>query len=115
MPNARPSALGAFLAVLVKHLWVDPVVLRHDQATSRIAVLRLGRKDDPKEIDVNDARDLAIDADALAREILPGHDATVTSTQVFMSYYSFDEHVVTWLGDCRVALFGSWVVSPDEG
>jgi hypothetical protein len=47
---------------------------------SREAFPGLRHQDDPQEIDVDDVGDLAVDA------------------------HAFDEHVVAWLGDRRVAL-----------
>ena len=110
--------LRAVFALLVEYLEVDPVVLRHDEAMSRKAFPRLSHQDDPQEIDVDDVGDLAVDAHAPARQLLPGHGVTwvaqvvdtqsgpesVTSIAVFMSHLLFDEHVIAWLRDRRVAL-----------
>jgi hypothetical protein len=111
----RAGFLRAVFALLVEYLEVDPVVLRHDEAMSRETFPGLGHQDDPQEIDMDDVGDLAVDAHAPARQLLPGHGVTwvataksgpesVTGRAVFISHLPFDEHVVAWLRDRRVAL-----------
>jgi hypothetical protein len=97
---AASASLRGILALLAEYLEVDPVVLRHDEAMSRKAFPGLSHQDDPQEIDVDDVGDLAVDAHAPARQLLPGHAVTwvaqvvdtksgpesVTSIAVFMSH-----------------------------
>jgi|NGEPerStandDraft_6_1074524.scaffolds.fasta_scaffold195867_1 hypothetical protein len=82
---------------------------------SRKAFPGLSHQDDPQEVDVDDVGDLAVDAHAPARQLLPGHGVTwvgaaksgpesVAGMAVFISHLPFDEHVVAWLRDRRVAL-----------
>lgn len=96
LPRRRCGSRALVFALLVELLDVYQIVLWDDHAVGRGSVPGLGHQDDPKGIDVDDARRLAIDSDAPTRQVLPGHDVTcspyesVVTMALFMSHDLFE-------------------------